>query len=81
MIRYSETGEPQTFSGVPLRALPLIWLYAHSGQPDRAIELFEDYVRQGAYGWSAATHARSSSDRVRDDPRYQALLEQAGITW
>ena len=48
---------------------------------DRAIELFEVYVRQGAYGLAATDHVLYVSDLVRDDPRYQALLEEAGITW
>ena len=60
----------------------VIWQAANSGQLDRAIELFEDYlVRPGAYGYAAIFDALYVSDLLRDDPRYQALLEQAGITW
>jgi len=81
-IRYRQTGEPQTFSDFESSALRLIWLYSQTGQPDRAIELFDDYyVGQGAYGRAAQAHVQFISDIARDDPRYQALLEQAGITW
>ena len=58
------------------------WLYAQTGQPDRAIELFDEhYVGQGAYGLAALNNVLFSSDALGDDPRYQALLEEAGITW
>ena len=83
MIRYRETGEPQTLrysNGDP----GTLWPYALSlsGQRDRAIEVFEDYlVRPGAYGLAALLHAAYTSDLLGDDPRYQALLAQAGITW
>ena len=80
-INYRQTGEPQTFSDFDLSLLRLIWLYSQTGQPDRAIELFEDLVGQGAYGQAARAHLLFTSDIVRDDPRYRALLEQAGITW
>ena len=60
----------------------MIWPYAQSGQHDRAIETLEDlYVRPGAYGLAALVHVMYASDLLGDDPRYQALLEEAGITW
>ena len=60
----------------------MIWLYAQTGQHGRAIETLEDvYVRPGAYGVAALLHVMYTSDLLGDDPRYQALLEQAGITW
>ena len=60
----------------------LIFLYAHTGQADRATDLIEDnLVRQGAYGWLAMLDVEHLSDLLGDDPRYQALLEEAGITW
>ncbi len=80
-IDYRQTGEPQTFSGFEALGSIRIWLYSQTGQPDRAIELFEDLVGQGAYGFAALYHLQYTTDIVRDDPRYQALLEEAGITW
>ena len=80
-IRYHETGLPQTFSDFDFPENGMIWLYEHTGQPDRAIELFEDFVRPGAYGLAAFNYVYYASDLLRDDPRYQALLEEAGITW
>ena len=60
----------------------MIWLYTRTGQPDRAIELFNDYyVGQGAYGLAAFVDVLFSSDPLGGDPRYQALLDQAGIAW
>jgi len=82
VIRYSETGEPQTFSEIVAGPAQLVWLYAQTGQPDRAIALFEDYyVGQGVYGLAANHDVMLFSDALGDDPRYQALLERAGITW
>ena len=81
VIRYRETGEPQTFSEIDASII-LAWPYAQTGQPDRAIELFDDYyVGQGAYGLAAIFDVLWFSDLLGDDPRYQALLEEAGITW
>ena len=81
MIRYRETGEPQTFSDVD-RGYRAIWAYALSGQHGRTITFFEDYlVRPGAYGLAAIVHVEYVSDLLGDDPRYQALLDEAGITW
>ncbi len=79
MIRYRETGEPQTLSGFNAG-----WrLNVQTGHPDRAIELLEsDDFRMGAYGSAARTHVlQHLADFLGDDPRYQALLEEAGITW
>ena len=79
MTRYRETGEPQSFPDIDGSPGTLIWLYAHTGQPDRAIELFDDYnVGKGAYGLAALFDVLSFSDALGDDPRYQALLEEAG---
>ena len=81
MIRYRETGEPQTFSEIDGNGFNLVWLYAQTGQPDRAIEIFENsLIRPGAYGLGAVLDLLYS-DLLGDDPRYQALLEEAGITW
>ncbi|HIF22126.1 MAG TPA: hypothetical protein EYQ27_09525 [Gemmatimonadetes bacterium] len=35
----------------------------------------------GAYGWAGNIHSLPTGDLLGDDPRYQALLEEAGITW
>jgi hypothetical protein len=59
----------------------LIWVNVQSGQFDRAIELLEDYVETGAYGWAAYSHVLWTGDRLGGDPRYPALIEKAGITW
>ena len=81
MVRYRETGKPQTFPDHDENPRGQIVMYAESGQPDRAIELFEAVVRSGAYGWAGSTHSLPTGDLLGDDPRYQALLEEAGITW
>ncbi len=82
MIRYRETGETQSFPDFEGGLGFLVWLNAQTGQPDRAIELFDDYyVGQGAYGVAAYFDVLFFSDALGDDPRYQALLEEAGITW
>ena len=80
-VRYHQTGEEQTFSDFPYNWSGKIWLYSHTGQPDRAVELFEEYVRQGGYGMMALLHMFYSLDLLRDDPRYQAFLDEAGVTW
>ena len=81
MVRYRETGKPQTFPDHDRNPRTQIVMYAESGQPDRAIELFEVFVRSGAYGWAGHAHSLPTGDLLGDDPRYQALLEEAGITW
>ena len=71
----------QTFSDVDWGAFAF-WLYAQTGQHGRAIETLEDlYVRPGAYGSVAMVHVLFGFALLGDDPRYQALLEEAGITW
>ena len=81
VIHYSETGEPRTFPDFDGTDRDLIWAYAQSGQSEHAIELFANLVRQGAYGWAANFHMQFASDLLGDNPRYQALLDEAGITW
>jgi hypothetical protein len=56
-------------------------MYAESGQTDRAVELFDALIRSGAYGWAGSTHSLPFGALLSDDSRYQALLEEAGITW
>jgi hypothetical protein len=84
MIDYRETGEPQTFPDFEGSQVDygVMWAYALSGQPDRAIEIFENTrIRPGAYGLAAMVDAQASSDLLGGDLRYQALLAEAGITW
>ena len=80
-VRYRETGEPQTLPDLEVNLRTLIWVNVQSGQFDRAIELLEDYVETGAYGWAAYSHVLWTGDRLGGDPRYPALIEKAGITW
>ncbi len=75
-IRYHQTGQPPTVSGGSF------WMSTETGQSERALALFEEIVRAGLYGRAAVADARSNHpDLLRDDPRYQALLEEAGVTW
>ncbi len=82
VIRYRQTGEPQIISEPPeWERFRLAWLYANVGQPDRAIDLIEEQLEQGDVGNAALDYVSNYSDLLGDQPRYQALLEQAGITW
>ena len=38
-------------------------------------------MRRGLIEYSAYIHHELLADLLADDPRYQALLEEAGITW
>ena len=81
VIRYRQTGEPQIISEPPeWERLRLAWWYANVGQPDRAIDLIEQQLEQGNVGNAALDYVSYYSDLLGDQPRYQALLEQAGIT-
>ncbi len=80
-IRYQETGEAASFADFDTGLFQLLWLYARSGQPARAIDWFEVLIRQGAYLIAAQLHVMFVDDAVGDDPRYRALLAEAGITW
>jgi len=82
LVTHSQTGEVQTFPELAgLDRTTLFSLYAGTGQLDRANDTLEDLLQRGAYLNVAALHATHTSDALRDDPRYQALLEEAGITW
>ncbi len=81
MIRYQETGEPQPITdfNAGLR------LSVRTGNFDRAFAIVareRGAFRMGAYGSAARTHVLERlADFLGDDPRYQTLLEEAGITW
>lgn len=81
MVRYRETGNPHTFPDHDENPRGQIIMYAESGQTDRAVELFDALIRSGAYGWAGSTHSLPFGALLSDDSRYQALLEEAGITW
>jgi hypothetical protein len=81
MIRYRETGEQQpiTYLGASVR------LTVRAGNPDRAVELLSREAgdfRMGAYGAAARPHVvEYLADFLGHDPRYQAVLAEAGSTW
>jgi TolB-like protein len=81
MIRYQETGEPQSITGFNAG----LRVSLRTGNLDRAIAILGregGAFRMGAYGSAARTHALERlADFLGDDPRYQALLEETGITW
>ncbi len=84
MIRYHQTGEVQPVPASVESVGPRT--HRNLGQIDAAIdghfEYFEYLVSQGAYGRAAQERTYESlDDLLGADPRYQALLEEAGITW
>ena len=82
VIRYRQTGEPQIISEPPdWWHWGLTWWYANVGQPDRAIDLIEEQLEKGDVGNAALEHVVNYSDLLGDQPRYRALIEEAGITW
>lgn len=87
VARYKEIGEAQRFSfpaDYPLSLGFQAVAYAATGQRERALELVESWVQEGDFREVATRHirgTRGTRDLLGDDPRYQALLEEAGITW
>lgn len=84
MIRYDRTGEPQEYdypldspSG-PGRAL---FFYGATGQFERLLPGLSGMVQVGAINAVNRLHQSLELRGLREDPRYQALLQQAGITW
>ena len=82
VVRFEETGEPQT-TPEPPDWFPgdLAWWYSNVGQVEPALDLIEAEIEAGHIGLMALSHATGTLNALRDDPRYQALLEEAGITW
>ena len=84
MTRYAQTGEPQSFflpRDFVMTPRKYIAIYAGTGQRERALEAFESMVLDGRFNWAASSHVLWTADLLDDDPRYQALLAEAGITW
>lgn len=77
IVTYRRTGEPQMVSWAD--ATPDY--YSLTGQKEEALRIFEEMVRRGGYESAAAQHAGSTGALLRGDPRYEALLAEAGITW
>jgi len=82
VVRYKETGESQSFSfpaDYPVGTWEALW-YTATGQRGRAMEALESLPHTTL----AILHQRGmpgTLDLLGNDPRYQALLEEAGITW
>ena len=84
MVRYKQTGEVQDLPLPADYSLPQSRLYAAMGHKERALEALRSRIEEGDYFSIAAGHVPGTwdtSDLLGDDPRYQALLEEAGITW
>ena len=83
--RYAETGEVQSFSvpaDYPLWPSFRIDYYAATGQAERAFQIIDGLAGEGDHFSVAGVHRIGRiGDLLGNDPRYQALLEQAGIIW
>lgn len=80
-VQFRETGEPQPLPAVDTPGL-LVWAYVKAGQTNVAIEQLEELMRLLGPGRLAEFSAWwGLDDELGDDPRYQALIDQAGITW
>ena len=83
LIRYRETGElrPLPASVLEIPGPFPLFLSAYVGQREFALVGFEAFVRAGAYEMAAGGHVVILADLLGNDSRYQALLQEAGITW
>jgi tetratricopeptide (TPR) repeat protein len=87
VARYEEVGFVQAFPlpvDYPLGASYRAGYYASTGQSEEALEIIRSLVEEGDDFGVAAIHvpgSRGTRDLLGDDPRYQALLHEAGITW
>ena len=52
-------------------------LYSMAGEPDRAFDYLERAAKAG-HAHRAWLESDSDLDPIRDDPRFQAILEQIG---
>ena len=82
MIRYRETGGPQSHM-LPQAASGgwSVTFYTLTGQRERALAAMEILLQEGVFTGLARAHVGGAGRFLGDDPRYQALLEEAGITW
>ena len=87
IIRYKETGEAQSFSlpnDYPGVSAFQVFPYSATGQREAALAGLERLLEERDYWGIADTHypgVWGTDDLLGDDPRYQALLAEAGITW
>ena len=84
MTRHARTGEPESLTlprDFATFTIGPSFIYAGTGQRERGLEAFEKLVKAGRADWAARSDALWTRDLLGDDPRYQALLEEAGITW
>lgn len=84
-VRYSQTGEPQPFQ-FPDGYLPMFRgpvAYTETGQRELALGALETLAGAGMFERIAGYHVGTNRGYglFRDDPRYQAILDEAGITW
>lgn len=77
IVTYHKTGEPQAIDWED--ATPQY--FRLTGQRELALAAFERVVRAGALEFAAGQHVSGLGAFLGDDPRYQALLKEAGITW
>ena len=82
-IGYLRSGEPQTFrfpEGYE-RLMNLSARYGWTGQRELTLEALELAATTGILRSVSQFHTSRHSALLGEDPRYQALLEEAGITW
>ena len=81
--RYAERGYTQLIDPAPgLSFSTQAWHFVRTGQVNMALEALEAAIAADNGHWSIAEfNSREVADLLRDDRRYQALLEEAGITW
>ncbi len=84
MIRYQETDEPQNVpypAGYPPGVARTVFFYAETGQSEITLRYLQGMVAAGAIADFGRVHLIFARGPRDTDPRYQALLDRAGITW
>ena len=83
--RYQRTGEPQPVTRTGNPELDAGDLMRSGGDPDEFLGFLEGLTQMGLHGPLAGARAIFGefweAAGLYDDPRYQAILEEAGITW
>jgi len=77
--RQTELGADDVRVG-PIAEEFLAWVYTAVGDPEAAIEIF-DRLLTIPYHWAITVEALRldpRADPIRDDPRFQAMLEKHG---